>query len=151
MSPATVVSESQPLILHLGSLLEKMSDHEFFAFCQLNQEWRIERTSAGDLVIMLPTGGWTGTRNFTFIGLFSRWVEVDGTGLGFDSSTGFTLPNGAKRFFDLVWVTCARWEVLSAEEQEEFPPLCPDFVVELCSRSDALTTLQAKMQEYMAN
>jgi len=131
MSPTAVVSESQPLILHLGSLLEKMSDHEFFAFCQLNQEWRIERTGAGDLVIMPPTGGWTGTRNFTLIGFFSRWVEADGTGLGFDSSTGFTLPNGAKRSPDLAWVTRARWGALSAEEQEEFPPLCPDFLVEL--------------------
>jgi Uma2 family endonuclease len=151
MSPAAMVTESQPLILHLGSLLQKMSDHEFFAFCQLNPEWRMERTSAGDLVIMPPTGGWTGTRNFTLIGLFSRWVEADGTGLGFDSSTGFTLPNGAKRSPDLAWVTRARWEALTAEEQEEFPPLCPDFVVELRSRSDDLATLQAKMQEYIAN
>jgi Uma2 family endonuclease len=116
MSPAAIVTESQPLVLHLGSFLEKMSDHEFFTFCQLNPEWRMERTSAGDLVIMPPTGGWTGTRNFTLIGLFSRWVEADGTGLGFDSSTGFTLPNGAKRFPDLSWVTRSRWEALSAEE-----------------------------------
>lgn len=151
MSPAAIVTESQPLILHLGFLLQKMSDHEFFAFCQLHPEWRMERTSEGDLVIMPPTGGWTGTRNFTLIGLFSRWVEADGTGLGFDSSTGFTLPNGAKRSPDLAWVTRARWEALAAEEQEEFPPLCPDFVVELRSRSDDLATLQAKMQEYMAN
>ena len=151
MSPAAIVTESQPLILHLGPLLEKMSDHEFFAFCQLNPEWRLERTSEGDLVIMPPTGGWTGTRNFTLIGLFSRWVEADGTGLGFDSSTGFTLPNGAKRSPDLAWVPRSRWEALTVEEQEEFPPLCPDFVVELRSRSDDLATLQAKMQEYMAN
>ena len=151
MSPAAIVTESQPLILHLGFLLQKMSDHEFFAFCQLHPEWRMERTSEGDLVIMPPTGGWTGTRNFTLIGLFSRWVEADGTGLGFDSSTGFTLPNGAKRSPDLAWVTRSRWEALTAEEQEEFPPLCPDFVVELRSRSDDLATLQAKMQEYMAD
>jgi Uma2 family endonuclease len=151
MSPAAIVTESQPLILHLGSLLEKMNDHEFFTFCQLNPEWRMERTSEGDLVIMPPTGGWTGTRHFTLIGRFSQWVEADGTGLGFDSSTGFTLPNGAKRSPDLAWVTRARWETLTAEEQEEFPPLCPDFVVELRSRSDDVAALQAKMQEYMAN
>ena len=151
MSPAAIVPESQPLILHLGALVEKMSDQEFFALCQLNPEWRMERTSAGDLVIMPPTGGWTGTHNFTLIGLLSRWVEADGTGLGFASSTGFTLPNGATRSPDLAWVTRARWEALTAAEQEEFPPLCPDFVVELRSRSDALAPLQAKMQEYMAN
>ena len=111
----------------------------------------MERTSEGDLVIIPPTGGWTGTRNFTLIGLFSQWVDADGTGLGFDSSTGFTLPNGAKRSPDLAWVTRPHWEALTAEEQEEFPPLCPDFVVEPRSRSDNLATLQAKMQEYMAN
>ena len=151
MSPATMVTESQPLILHFGPILKKMTDHEFFTFCQLNPEWHMECTSTGDLIIMPPTGGWTGTRNFTLIGLFSRWVEADGTGLGFDPSTGFILPNGAKRSPDLAWVTRVRWEALTAEEQEEFPPLCPDFVVELRSRSDDLATLQAKMQEYMAN
>jgi Uma2 family endonuclease len=146
-----MVTESQPLILHFGPILAKMTDHEFFVFCQLNPEWHMECTSTGDLIIMPPTGGWTGTRNFTLLGIFSRWVEADGTGLGFDSSTGFVLPNGAKRSPDLAWVTRARWEALTAEEKEEFPPLCPDFVVELRSRSDDLATLQAKMQEYMAN
>ena len=99
VSQASVVTEFQPLILHLGPVLRRMSHHEFFEFCQLNADWRIERTSAGDLIIMPPIGGWTGRRNFTLIGLFSRWVESDGTGIGFDSSTGFTLPSGAK----VVW------------------------------------------------
>jgi Uma2 family endonuclease len=78
-------------------------------------------------------------------------VEPGGTGLGFDSSTGFTLSNGAKRSPDVAWVRRSRWEVVTAEEQEEFPPLCPNFVVELRSRSDDIATLQAKMQEYVAN
>lgn len=151
MRPAPMVTESQALILHLGPLLQKMSDHEFFEFCQLNSDWRIELTSKGDLIIMPPTGGGTGRRNFTLTVLFGRWVEADGTGIGFDSSTGFTLPNGAKRSPDVAWVQRSRWEALTQEEQEEFPPICPDFVVELRSRSDALATLQAKMQEYIAN
>jgi Uma2 family endonuclease len=128
-----------------------MSDHEFFEVCQLNRDWRIERTAEGDLIIMPPTGGQTGMRNFTLIGLFFAWAEADGTGVGFDSSTGFTLPNGAKRSPDLAWIKRSRWEQLTPEEQEEFPPLCPDFVVELRSRSDALEPLRAKMQEYMEN
>jgi Uma2 family endonuclease len=151
VSPEAIVTETQPLILHFGPALQRMSDHEFFELCRLNSDWRLERTSAGDLIIMPPTGGWTGHRNFTLIGLFSRWVEEDGRGIGFDSSTGFTLPNGARRSPDLAWVRRVRWEALSLEEQEEFPPLCPDFVVELRSRSDDLATLQAKMQEYIAN
>jgi Uma2 family endonuclease len=144
-------SPPQPIILHFGPVLQKLNGHDFFEFCQLNPEWRIERTSEGDLVIMAPTGGWTGSRNFTLIGLFSRWVEEDGTGIGFDSSTGFTLPSGAKRSPDLAWVKRERWEALTEQEREEFPPLCPDFFVELRSRSDALTSLQAKMEEYLEN
>jgi len=128
-----------------------MDDHEFFEFCQLNQDWRIERTSKGDLVIMPPTGGKTGRINFRLIGLFAEWVKKDDTGIGFDSSTGFTLPNGTKRSPDLSWVKRSRWETLTESEQEEFPPLCPDFVVELRSRSDDLDSLREKMQEYIAN
>jgi Uma2 family endonuclease len=78
-------------------------------------------------------------------------VETNGTGVGFDSSTGFTLPNGAKRSPDLAWVKRERWEALSVEQRRQFPPLCPDFVVELRSPSDALATVQAKLQEYLDN
>lgn len=151
MSIEVTLTETRPLILHLGPVSQKMSDHEFFEFCQLNQDWRIERASEGDLVIMPPTGGQTGRINFTLNVLFGIWVEADGSGVGFDSSTGFTLPNGAKRSPDLAWVKRSRWEALTEEEREEFPPLCPDFVVEIRSRSDALNILHAKMQEYLAN
>ena len=151
MSTELSLTEGHPLILHLGPVLQKMSDSEFFEFCQLNKDWRFERTSEGDLIIMPPTGGETGRRNFTLTGLFNAWIEKDGTGIGFDSSTGFALPNGAKRSPDLAWVKRSRWEKLKDEEKEEFPPLCPDFVVELRSRSDRLDTLQSKMQEYIEN
>jgi Uma2 family endonuclease len=126
MSRAAVVKESQPLILHLGPISQKMSDHEFFVFCQSNPEWRLERTREGDLVVIPPR---TGTRNFTLIGLFSQRVEADGTGLGFDSPTGFTLTNGVKRSPDVAWVGRSRWETLSVEEQEEF-----SIVSRFCSR-----------------
>jgi Uma2 family endonuclease len=151
MSAVLTPTETEPVILHFGSLLKRMSDHEFFEFCQRNEDWRIELTSEGDLIIMPPAGGKTGHRNFTLTGLFAAWAQADGTGKGFDSSTGFTLPNGAKRSPDLAWVRRERWEALSEEEREEFPPLCPDFVVELRSVTDRLTMLQAKMQEYIAN
>ena len=84
---------------------------------------------------MPPTGGETGRRNFSLNVLFGIWVKKDGTGIGFDSSTAFSLSNGAKRSPDLAWVKRARWEALTAEERELFPPLCPDFVVELRSRN----------------
>lgn len=151
MTVASTTAEFPSLVLHLGPLRQRISQREFFEFCQLNQDWRIERTARGDLVIMPPTGGETGRINFKLNGLFNAWSEADGTGIGFDSSTGFALPDGSRRSPDLSWVRRSRWESLSQTEQEEFPPLCPDFVVEIRSRSDTLSALQEKMEEYIAN
>lgn len=100
---------------------------------------------------MPPTGGRTGRRNFSLTGQLFAWATADGTGVGFDSSTGFRLPNGAERAPDVAWVPRERWDGLSDEEQEKFPPLCPDFVIELLSKSDDLADLRDKMQEYMDN
>jgi len=150
-TPVPIEPEGKPLILHFGPLFQKMDAHEFFEFCQRNRDWRFERTREGDLIIMPPTGGKTGHTNFNLTGLFSIWARRDGSGVGFDSSTGFTLPNGARRSPDLAWIQRSRWEALTEEEQVEFPPLCPDFVVEIRSASDVLSTLQGKMQEYLDN
>ncbi|MBD0325206.1 MAG: Uma2 family endonuclease [Pyrinomonadaceae bacterium] len=151
MSTAKLVDEVEPLVLHFQPILNRLSDEAFYEFCRANDEWRIERTAEGDIIIMPPTGGKTGIRNFKLITQFGNWVEAAGTGKGFDSSTVFTLPNGAQRSPDLAWVSNKRWQALTAEQQEKFPPLCPDFVAELRSRTDALKTLQAKMQEYIDN
>jgi Uma2 family endonuclease len=151
MSIGLSITGLPPLVMRSSPTLRQMSDQEFFEFCQLNRDWHIEQTREGDIIIMPPTGGETGRRNFTLIGHFSVWVEKDGTGIGFDSSTAFILPNGAKRAPDLAWLKRERWEALTRPEREAFPPLCPDFVVELRSPSDLLATLQAKMEEYLAN
>jgi Uma2 family endonuclease len=151
MSIGLSITGLPPLVMRSSPTLRQMSDQEFFEFCQLNRDWRIEQTSEGDLIIMPPTGGETGRRNFNLNVLFGIWVEKDGTGIGFDSSTAFILPNGAKRAPDLAWLKRERWEALTRPEREAFPPLCPDFVVELRSPSDSLATLQAKMEEYLAN
>lgn len=143
--------QDTPFTIHFGPVMKKISDEDFFEFCRANPEWRIERTKDGDVVIMPPTGGETGSRNFELNGIFYVWVKADGTGKGFDSSTGFTLPNGAKRSPDFAWVKLSRWNALSGKERREFPPLCPDFVVELRSETDSLAVLQDKMQEYIDN
>jgi Uma2 family endonuclease len=150
MSKALTLVDIPPLVLRLAPVIA-MSDQQFFELCQLNRDLRIERTSQGELVIMPPTGGETGRMSFELTGFFGRWVRADGTGVGFDSSTGFTLPNGATRSPDLAWVKRSRWEALTQQQREQFPPLCPDFVLELRSPSDALATVQAKMQEYLDN
>jgi Uma2 family endonuclease len=130
---------------------KKLGDREFEQFCRDNPELKVEQTAEGEIVIMPPTGGTTGNRNFLLIGEFYRWTLRNKKGLAFDSSTIFLLPNGAKRSPDLSWVKIERWNRLTKEQQDKFPPLCPDFVVELRSKTDSLKTLQAKMQEYIEN
>jgi Uma2 family endonuclease len=142
--------EFPPLVLRLDPVIA-MSDRQFFELCQLNRDLRLERTSQGDLVIMPPTGGETGRINFALTALFGRWVQADGSGVGFDSSTGFSLPNSATRSPDLAWVKRERWEALTQEQRRGFAPLCPDFVLELRSPSDLLEYVQAKMREYLDN
>jgi Uma2 family endonuclease len=147
---STATSSSAPLLVRLHPVVN-MTDAQFFDFCQLNRELRIERTATGDLIIMPPTGSATGGRNFKLTQQLANWTDQDGTGIGFDSSTGFTLPNGAKRSPDAAWIKLDRWNQLTEEEQERFAPISPDFVVELRSPSDSLTDLQVKMQEYIEN
>ena len=148
---ATDFGVTGTLRLHLGALMRRMTDAEFFEFCMQHKDLRIERTSVGDLIIMPPTGGKTGNSNFTLTSKAGIWVERDGTGVGFDSSTCFVLPNGAIRSPDVSWIRRERWDALTEDEQAVFPPLCPDFVIELRSRTDSLKELQAKMEEYIAN
>ena len=139
------------LVVDFTPLATKVSDEEFADLCRLNPELQFERTSEGELVIMSPTGGRTGARNFKLISQFGVWTAKDLSGIAFDSSTVFTLPNTAKRSPDLSWVRNERWNALSLQEQEQFPPLCPDFVVELRSRTDSLRNLKEKMEEYISN
>lgn len=112
---------------------------------------RVERTADGEIILMSPTGGETGRRNFALSVAFGIWAEKDGSGVAFDSSTAFLLPNGAERSPDLAWVKKERWDALTPRQRERFPPLCPDFVVELKSPTDALESLHAKLREHLEN
>lgn len=134
-----------------GKFLKPMNDDEFFEFCQKHKDLRIERESDGEIIIMPPTGSETGIKNFKLTGNFWVWVEKDGSGEGFDSSTGFVLPNGAKRSPDLSWIKLEKWNAIPKAERKKFAPVCPDFVVELRSETDSLERLQAKMEEYIEN
>lgn len=142
--------ENPPLVLHLHPAIE-LTPEQFFEICQLNRDLRLERMATGELVIMPPTGSETGGRNFRLLGQLYNWTERDSQGIGFDSSTGFTLPNGAQISPDAAWVKLERWNALTPEQQEKFAPIAPDFVVELRSASDTLKPLQDKMQQYIDN
>lgn len=129
----------------------RFTDEEFERFCAEHTDLRIEMDKEGEMIIQPPVVTEDGGRNFLLTTRFGGWVEADGTGVGFDSSTGFTLPNGAKRSPDVSWMRRERWDALSAKQKSKFARVCPDFVVELRSKSDCLKTLQNKMEEYMAN
>ena len=108
-------------------------------------------TAQGELIIMPPTGGETGKRNSDINLDLALWNRQNKLGIVFDSSTGFILPNGAKRSPDAAWIPTDKWDALTSEQKQKFLPLCPDFVIELRSPTDKLKTLQDKMQEYIEN
>jgi Uma2 family endonuclease len=138
------------LTLNLRSMGE-LTDEQFEQIAATNQNLRLERTAKGELVIMPPTGGETGERNLDVEGQLWLWNRQTRLGRAFNSSTGFKLPNGATRSPDASWVTQARWNALTPQQRKKFPPLCPDFVVELLSETDEIEETQAKMQEYLDN
>ena len=142
--------EQAPFVIHpIPS--HQMDDDEFFEFCQINRDVRIERSSEGDIILMAPAGGISGSSNAGLTAQFWNWAKKDGTGRVFDSSTGFILPNKAVRSPDVSWVLNRRLDKLTVEQWKKFLPLCPDFALELRSESDALRIQQDKMVEYIAN
>ena len=139
------------MVVRLGPLRSRLTDEEVEKFCAQNPELRIEMTSEGVMIIMPPVTPEGSSRNFKLTVRFGAWAEADGTGVGFESSAGFTLPNGAKRSPDVSWMPKERWNALTPEQRNEFTHICPDFVAELRSKTDRLRTLQNKMKEYIAN
>ena len=139
-----------PLRMHFGSG-KGMTDEEFFEFCRVNRDLRIERTVKGEVIVMPPTGVETGDRNAEITMQLRLWAKKNGEGRTFDSSTAFSLPNGATRAPDAAWVRHERLDGLTSQEKRRFAPLCPEFVIELRSPSDTLADVEEKMREYMDN
>src|SRR6185369_5573820 len=146
-----MLEQETPFAVALNLNSVRLTDEQFYQLCQDNEDLRLELTAEGDLIIMAPTGGTTGSRNADITFQLTAWAKKDGTGLSFDSSTMFILPNGANRSPDGSWVRRERWDALSQPERDKFVPLCPDFVLELRSATDSLRFLQGKMQEYISN
>jgi Uma2 family endonuclease len=142
--PMTAITFKLEPLVHL-------TDDAFYQLCQANPDVKFERSAQGELVVMSPTGGISGNRNSKLTTRLELWADAEGSGLVFDSSTMFRLPSGAYRSPDAAWISLERWQALTPQEQERFPPICPDFVVELRSITDSLSTLQQKMQEYLDN
>lgn len=131
--------------------MRHMTDDEFFYFCQENPDYKFERDATGSIKPMAQTGGETGERNSELTADLTIWNRKTKLGFVYDSSTGFRLPNGATRGPDAAWVAAERRNGLTPEQRRKFPPLCPDFVVELMSESDSIKETDGKMREYMDN
>lgn len=142
-------TDADALTINLQSI--RLSDEQFSRVCEDNPELRLELTAQGELILMSPTGSKTGLRNSALNRQLGNWAKEEGSGVTFDSSSGFSLPNGARRSPDAAWLRKERWEALSEEEQEGFAPVCPDFVVELRSSRDRVEALKRKMSEYIEN
>ena len=144
--------ESQTIALHSPlELTLELTDEQFFQLCQNNRDLRFERTANGELIIMSPTGSETGRRNSGLNFQLTAWNIQNNSGVVFDSSSGFKLPDGSDISPDSAWVRRDRWDALTPEQKEKFAPICPDFVVELRSASDSLEKLRAKMKVYIKN
>jgi Uma2 family endonuclease len=141
------IPESQQAVCLPANTLDWTED-EFFDFCQINSDLRIERSAGGEIIVMSPAGGHSGYQSGEVFGQLRAWAHKDETGVAFDSSTGFRLPNGGMRAPDAAWVRLLRLKKLSRKQREKFIPLCPDFVIEVASATDSLTRLRQKMDEY---
>ncbi|KAM3115137.1 Uma2 family endonuclease [Phormidesmis sp. 146-33] len=128
-----------------------LSDEQFYQLCIHNPDWTIERNAKGALIVMSPVGGDSGNREMGLGGELYLWNKQTRLGKVFSSSTLFKLPSGGDRSPDAAWVELSRWQALTPEQRQKFPPTAPDFVIELRSRTDDLATLQEKMQEYLAS
>ncbi len=135
------------VVLNLNAV--DLTDEQFYRLCQANENWKLERNAKRELLIMPPVGGKSGKREANLILKLGIWNEQNQLGEVFSYSTIFRLPNGGNRSPDVAWIKQERWDALSEEEQEKFPPLCPDFVIKLRSRTDFLKDLQDKMREYL--
>ncbi|HEY5463560.1 MAG TPA: Uma2 family endonuclease [Hanamia sp.] len=135
----------------IGDLSDSMSEKEFFDFCQQNDLWRIERDENKQIIIMPPTNANTGIKNTNLLTELVIWNRRKKSGVCFDSSTGFTLPDGSVRSPDASWLTIKKWNQLSDNERNQFAHICPDFVIELKSKSDNLKSLTSKMGKWIKN
>jgi Uma2 family endonuclease len=138
------------ITVNLNPIIE-LTDDQFYQLCRKNPDVKFERNAKGELIIMPPTGGETGNRNSEINAEFVIWNRQTKLGICFDSSTCFKLPNNANRSPDVAWIKKERWDALTPEQKEKFPPIAPDFVLELMSPSDSLQETQNKMQEYIDN
>ena len=130
---------------------QPMTDEALVRFCAANDSLRVERETNGEILVMTPANSRTSRINARISRFLDEWAEYDTRGVAFDSSGGFTLPDGSMRSPDAAWILRSRWSALTDAQQSSFAPICPDFVIELRSPSDKLQSVKAKMEMWIAN
>ncbi len=128
-----------------------LTDDQFFQLCAENKMIRFERDKHRNIIIMAPTGSMGGNRNMRIAVKLGMWNEQNKLGYCFDSNSGFTLPDHSVFAPDASWIVKERWEAITDEEKEKFAPICPDFVIEIRSKSDSINLLKSKMDDWMSN
>ncbi len=128
-----------------------LSDEQLLRFCESNRDLPVGRDADGQLLVLTPVNPTTGHKELRIGRYLDAWADEDGRGLAFSSNSGFTLPDTSMRAPDAAWMSYEKWNRFSDEERHQFTHVCPDFVVELRSPSDALTQLQQKMESWIAN
>jgi Uma2 family endonuclease len=133
------------------SVTNRMTDEEFFSFCQENQDLKIERNNNLEIIIMSPVSTLSGLHSSEILSQLSAWSKKDGRGIVFDASAGFTLPDRSVLSPDASWLSLIRWNKLSDDNKDKFAPVCPEFVIEVRSKTDDLETLRKKMKVWIKN
>ena len=134
--------------IDVRALTDSITDEQFEQLCAQNRDTKFEMTNQGKLIVMSPTGSESGRQNADLLTQIGMWNRQTKLGVVFDSSTGFTLPNSAKRSPDVSWIEISRWNELTKQQRRKFAPIAPDFVLELLSPNDRLEDVQFKMREY---
>lgn len=134
-----------------GKITESFTDEEFFWFCQENKDLRIERNSNLEIIIMSPVTTRSSFSSGAIFGQLYAWNLISNKGIVFDSSSGFTMPDRSVLSPDVSWVSKEKFQLLSEEEKDRFAPICPEFVIEVRSKSDSIEELKKKMQVWIAN
>jgi Uma2 family endonuclease len=133
------------------SVTSRMTDDEFFRFCAENSNLRIERNNKHEIVIMSPVHTLGGFYSGEIFAQLYSWNKTSVTGIVFDSSTGFTLPDSSVLSPDASWLSKHKWNSLDEEEKNRFAKICPEFIIEVRSKSDSLSELKLKMKAWLKN
>ena len=128
-----------------------LTDEEFLRFCESNDTARVERDANGEILVMTPAGFGSSKMNVRISRLLDEWSEADGRGVTTGPDGGYLLPDGSMRMPDAAWTSLSRLDEAGMEDQAGFASVCPDFIIELRSKTDRLPQLEAKMEMWITN